>query len=150
MRSTEMNGRLSGVSKADAFARLSDFGSYAELAPSIRSIEIENVDEHTVRTKWNVNFRGGTMRWTEEDRLDPDAGTITFTLVEGSLKQFDGSWEVRDADGGSEVRFLCDFAVGMPAMATFIDPLAERAIRDNVKEILKGLFGAAYEPGETR
>ena len=150
MRSTEMNGHLSGVSAADAFARLSDFASYAELAPSIRSIQIEQLDEQTVRTKWNVNFRGGTMRWTEDDRLDPDAGTITFKLVEGSLKQFEGAWEVSDADGGSDVRFTCDFALGMPAMATFIDPLAERAIRDNVREILKGLFGAAYEPGEAR
>ncbi len=39
-----------------------------------------------------------------------------------------------------------DFAVGMPAMASFIDPLAERAIRDNIREILQGLFGDAYEP----
>ena len=85
------------------------------------------------------------MQWVEEDRLDPEAGTIVFELIKGSLKHFSGSWAVADADGGTDVRFLCDFAVGMPAMATFIDPLAERAIRDNIKEILEGLFGAAYE-----
>ncbi len=44
------------------------------------------------------------------------------------------------------MRFLCDFAVGMPAVSSLLDPLAERAIRDNIKEILKGLFGEAYEP----
>jgi ribosome-associated toxin RatA of RatAB toxin-antitoxin module len=143
-----MKARLSGVPAAEAFARLSDFGSYAELAPSIRSIEIEQVDDRTLRTTWNVNFRGGTMKWTEEDRLDPEAGTIAFELVEGSLKQFDGFWEVRDTAGGSDVRFVCNFAVGMPAMASFLDPLAERAIRDNIKEILEGLFGASYEPAD--
>jgi ribosome-associated toxin RatA of RatAB toxin-antitoxin module len=86
------------------------------------------------------------MRWTEEDVLDREAGTITFRLLQGSLKQFDGAWEVTEADGGSDVRFTCDFAVGMPAMASFLDPLAERAIRDNIKEILQGLFGEAYQP----
>ena len=146
MRSTEMNGRLSGVTASEAFKRLADFESYAELAPSIRSIAVEQVDERTLRTTWDVEFRGGSMRWIEEDRLDPEAGTIAFELVEGNLKHFSGSWAVADANGGSEVRFLCDFAVGMPAMATFIDPLAERAIRDNITEILEGLFGEAYEP----
>ena len=146
MRSTEMKAHLKGVSATEAFDRLADFASYAELAPSIRSIDVEEVGENTLRTKWNVSFRGGTMKWTEEDRLDREAGTIMYHLVEGSLKQFSGAWEVSDTDGGSEVRFTCDFAVGMPAMASFIDPLAERAIRDNIKEILQGLFGEAYEP----
>ena len=146
MRTTEMNARLNGVAAGEAFDRLSDFASYAELAPSIRSIEIEQVRDGVLQTTWNVNFRGGTMRWTEEDILDREAGTITFTLVKGSLKQFDGAWVISEADGGSDVRFTCDFAVGMPAVATLLDPLAERAIRDNIQEILRGLFGEAYAP----
>jgi ribosome-associated toxin RatA of RatAB toxin-antitoxin module len=149
VRSMEMRGRLLGVEPSEAFDRLADFEKYAEHAPSIRSIEVERVDERTLRTKWNVNFRGGTMRWTEEDRLDPEAKRIDYDLVEGSLKKFSGAWEVKDADdGGSEVRFTCDFEVGMPAMASLIDPLAERAIRDNIEEILRGLFGPAYEPAK--
>ena len=98
MRSTEMNARLNGVSASEAFDRLADFGSYAELAPSINSIEIEKVDERTLRTTWNVNFRGGSMRWVEEDRLDPEAGTIVFDLVEGNLRHFSGSWAVTEAE----------------------------------------------------
>jgi ribosome-associated toxin RatA of RatAB toxin-antitoxin module len=144
MRSFEMNARLDGVGAAEAFARLADFASYAELAPSIRSIEVEQIDERTLRTEWTVSFRGGSMRWVEEDRLDPEAGRIEFNLVEGNLRHFSGAWAVQDVDGGSDVRFTCDFAVGMPAMASFIDPLAERAIRDNIEEILRGLFGPAY------
>jgi ribosome-associated toxin RatA of RatAB toxin-antitoxin module len=145
MRSFEMNARLNGVSAAEAFARLADFASYAELAPSIRSIEVEQIDERKLRTEWTVSFRGGSMRWVEEDRLDPEAGRIEFDLVEGNLRHFSGSWNVQDSEGGTDVRFACDFAVGMPAMASFIDPLAERAIRDNIDEILRGLFGPAYE-----
>ncbi len=146
MRSTEVRGRVSGVDAAEAFERLGHFESYAELGPSIRSIEVEHVDARTMRSKWDVDFRGGSMRWTEEDRLDPDAGTISFELVEGNLRSFSGSWEVRDVDGGSEVRFAVDFAIGMPSMASFIDPVAEEAIRENIGAVLQGLFGEAYEP----
>ena len=148
MRSTEVKGRVSGVRAADAFARIADFEAYTELGPSIRSIEVEHVDERTMRSKWDVDFRGGSMRWTEEDRLDPDAGTIAFELVEGNLRSFSGSWTVRDADGGSEVRFAADFAIGMPSMASFIDPVAEDAIRENITAVLRGLFGEAYEQAE--
>lgn len=146
MRSTEVKGRVSGMDAADAYERLGDFESYAELGPSIRSIDVEHIDARTMRSSWDVDFRGGSMRWTEEDRLDPEAGTITFELVEGNLRSFSGSWSVTPVDGGSEVRFAVDFAIGMPSMASFIDPVAEQAINDNITAVLQGLFGAAYEP----
>jgi ribosome-associated toxin RatA of RatAB toxin-antitoxin module len=146
VRSTELKGRVTGVGASEVFERLGHFDHYAELGPSIRSIEVEQVDDLTLRTKWDVDFRGGSMRWTEEDRLDPEAGTISFDLVEGNLKSFKGRWLVTDVDGGSEVSFAVEFAIGMPSMASFIDPLAENAIRENLGAVLQGLFGDAYEP----
>lgn len=147
MRSSEVKGRVSGVGAAEVFERLCKFESYAELGPSIRSIEVEHVDDKTMRSKWDVDFRGGSMRWTETDHLDADAGTITFELVEGNLRAFSGMWKVQEVDGGSDVSFAVDFAIGMPSMASFIDPLAEAAINENISSVLQGLFGADYEPG---
>jgi ribosome-associated toxin RatA of RatAB toxin-antitoxin module len=148
VRSTELKGRVAGLGTAEVFERLGRFELYAELGPSIRSIEVEHVDELTMRSKWDVDFRGGSMRWTEEDRLDPEAGTITFELVEGNLRHFSGVWEVSEADGGSEVRFAVEFAIGMPSMASFIDPVAEQAIRENLGAVLQGLFGEAYRAAD--
>ena len=145
MRSTELRGRVAGLEPAEVFERLGRFELYTELGPSIRSIEVEHIDAHTMRSKWDVDFRGGSMRWTEEDRLDPEAGTITFSLVEGNLREFSGQWKVSEVDGGSEVSFAVQFAIGMPSMASFIDPVAEQAIRENLGAVLQGLFGEAYE-----
>ena len=145
MRSTELKGRVTGLGPAEVFERLRKFELYTELGPSIRSIDLEHIDAHTMRSKWDVDFRGGSMRWTEEDHFDPEAGRITFSLVEGNLREFSGQWEVTGVDGGSEVRFALQFAIGMPSMASFIDPVAEQAIRENLSEVLLGLFGEAYE-----
>lgn len=145
MRSTELKGRVTGLGPAEVFERLRKFELYTELGPSIRSIDLEHIDAHTMRSKWDVDFRGGSMRWTEEDRFDPEAGRITFSLIEGNLREFSGQWEVTGVDGGSEVRFAVQFAIGMPSMASFIDPVAEQAIRENLSEVLLGLFGEAYE-----
>ena len=145
MRRTELRGRVTGLGPVEVFERLGRFEQYTELGPSIRSIEVEHIDEHTMRSKWDVDFRGGSMRWTEEDRLDAEAGTITFSLVEGNLREFSGQWKVSEVDGGSEVSFAVQFAIGMPSMASFIDPVAEQAIRENLGAVLQGLFGEAYE-----
>jgi ribosome-associated toxin RatA of RatAB toxin-antitoxin module len=148
VRSTELKGRVSGLGAAEVFERLGRFELYTELGPSIRSIEVEHLDERTMRSKWDVDFRGGSMRWTEEDHLDPEAGTISFDLVEGNLREFAGRWSVSEVDGGSEVRFQVQFAIGMPSMASFIDPVAEQAIRENLGAVLQGLFGEAYEAAD--
>jgi len=136
---------VTGLEAAEVFERLGKFELYSELGPSIRSLEVEHLDERTMRSRWDVDFRGGSMRWTEEDHLDPEAHTITFELVEGNLRHFSGGWEVNDVDGGSEVRFAVEFAIGMPSMASFIDPVAEQAIRENIGAVLQGLFGEAYQ-----
>lgn len=145
MRSTELKGRVTGLGADEVFDRLGKFELYTELGPSIRSIDVEHIDELTMRSSWDVDFRGGSMRWTEEDVLDPEAGTITFSLVEGNLRAFSGQWSVTEVDGASEVIFAVQFAIGMPSMASFLDPVAEDAIRENLGAVLAGLFGEAYE-----
>lgn len=146
MRTSEVHGHVSGMSADDVFAKLGDFESYVALGPSIRSLEVEHIDDTTMTSKWDVDFRGGSMRWTEKDTLDPAAGTITFELVEGNLRAFSGSWTVTAAGGGNDVRFRVEFAIGMPSMSSFIDPVAEAAISDNISAVLAGLFGDAYTP----
>jgi len=132
VRSTELKGRVAGLGAQEVFERLGKFELHS--------------DELTMHSSWDVDFRGGSMRWTEKDVLDPEAGTITFSLVKGNLREFSGTWSVTEVDGGAEIIFAVRFAIGMPSMASFIDPVAEDAIRENLGSVLAGLFGDAYEP----
>ena len=141
MRHTQINARVPGMSADEAFDKICDFESFSGLGPSIRSVEVEEVDETTVRSKWDVDFRGGSMRWTEEDKVDRAARTMRFHQVEGNLKHFEGSWTVEQDGDDATITFQADFAVGLPSMAAFIDPIAEQSIVENLTTVLRGLFG---------
>jgi hypothetical protein len=81
------------------------------------------------------------MRWTESDIFDIDKLAIHFEQVEGDAKSFTGAWLLSDSGTGCEVRFVASFDMGVPSIADIIEPIAERALRENVESILRGLLG---------
>ncbi|MFI9413039.1 SRPBCC family protein [Nocardia gamkensis] len=129
------------------FARLCDFPSYAEHADVVRDITLD-VDPHgTQVSSWSVWFRNGLLQWTERDVVDDDARTLSFEQITGDLARFDGAWRVTAQDDAVTVRFDAVVDLGIPSLADMLDPLAERALRVNTTEILRGLFGADIEFG---
>lgn len=89
-----------------------------------------------MRSEWEVNFRNGILKWQEIDRIDPEARTMTFTQVEGDLAAFDGEWRVEEEDDAVVIRFRAEFDLGIPSLATMLDPVAERALRSNISELI--------------
>jgi ribosome-associated toxin RatA of RatAB toxin-antitoxin module len=134
---------------AEAFELIADFGRYAEICPEVRSVSVAAIDEHLLRSTWEVEFRDGALTWTEEDRLDPGAGTISFDQVDGDFEAFGGAWEVRAVGSGSEVSFRADFDLGITSLRSIIDPIAERSLRENIEMILVRVLGdgTAIESG---
>jgi carbon monoxide dehydrogenase subunit G len=89
-----------------------------------------------MRSDWEVNFRNGVLKWQEIDRVDREARTMTFVQTEGDLASFSGEWRV-EADGdATTVYFRADFDLGIPSLATMLDPVAERALRSNISELI--------------
>ena len=43
------------------------------------------------------------------------------------------------------LRFAASFDMGIPALSSIIDPIAEQALRENIVAIIKGLFGLNVE-----
>lgn len=130
------------------FAMIGDFGRYPELAAEIHDVQVRRVNpldpttvaaEWTLTSEWTVSFRNGLLCWTEQDRIDPVARTIDFEQLDGDFESFSGSWAVSAAEDGVQVRFRAEFDLGMPSLASMIDPIAERALRENIEAILNGL-----------
>jgi|tagenome__1003787_1003787.scaffolds.fasta_scaffold20851934_2 hypothetical protein len=124
---------------ADAFRRLAAYEQYPEQARTVRSVEIAERDGVSYST-WTVEFRGGLLRWTEEDEIDVDAGLLRFRQVEGDLELFVGSWRVQQDGTQTLLTFKAELDLGIPSLAPLIDPVARRALQDNIKAILIGLF----------
>src|SRR5205814_131192 len=85
--------------------------------------------------------RTGILHWTEIDRIDQGRLLIEFRQSVGDLARFDGVWSVHPAAGGTQVVFEAEADLGMPTLAPLLNPVAERTLRETIREILTGLLG---------
>ena len=132
------------VPRADAdyvFATICRFEAYAALTDAVQGVEVRPTDDGDLESTWSVSFRNGLLRWTERDVIDPTARTIAFDQTEGDFDDFHGSWQVEEAQDDVVVWFRAGFDLGIPSLAPIIDPIAERALRENMQTILRGLTG---------
>ena len=128
---------------SEIYAALADFGRYPELCDAVRNVAVTDVSDNLTVSQWEVSFRAGLLRWTEEDTFDSGALTITFRQLDGDIPVFDGSWQVVDAGPGSEVLFCARLDMGIPSLADALEPIAARTLIDNVVSIVRGLVGGA-------
>jgi len=158
MRNVRLRLFVPGMSAHDAYATLSDFGRYPELSDAVQSVTVTEVAANVTVSTWDVTFRAGLLRWTEEDTFDPGALTIRFRQLEGDIAVFEGSWEcvdtVSDDTGtgdmgtgntgaGSEIVFSVLLDMGIPSLADALEPIAVRTLIDNTVSIVRGLVGTA-------
>jgi ribosome-associated toxin RatA of RatAB toxin-antitoxin module len=145
MRSLTLVGHVPGGVAADAYRLLTDFASYPEHSAAVRSVTVSPMSEGTSVSQWEVAFRNGILRWTEEDTFDDGERTIQFRQLSGDVAVFDGSWRCADSPGGCDVTFSARLDLGIPTLADVLEPIAVRALVDNTESILRGLFGARIE-----
>jgi ribosome-associated toxin RatA of RatAB toxin-antitoxin module len=143
MRSVRLRLQVPHKSADDVYATLADFKRYPELSDAVRSVAITEVSDNVTVSQWEVTFRAGLLRWTEEDTFDPDALSITFRQLDGDIAVFDGSWRCSDAAQGSEIVFAARLDMGIPSLADALEPIAVRTMTDNIVAIVRGLVGRA-------
>ena len=124
------------------FAAVADFAAYPRHTDAVREVVVRPVGE-AVESDWEVNFRNGVLAWTERDVVDPGLRRIAFEQLDGDFAVFTGTWLVEPDGDGSTVTFEASFDLGMPSLAPMIDPIAERALVENIRAILGGLLGPA-------
>ena len=143
MRSVRLRLHVPHKSANDVYATLADFERYPELSDAVQSVVITEVSDNVTVSRWEVTFRAGLLRWTEEDTFDPDALSITFRQLDGDIALFDGSWRCSDAAQGSEIVFAARLDMGIPSLADALEPIAARTLIANIISIVRGLVGSA-------
>ncbi|MGW5611624.1 type II toxin-antitoxin system RatA family toxin [Streptomyces sp. NPDC003753] len=134
------------IHDADAdtvFARLSDFERYPEFTDAVREVQVTHHADGVIDSEWAVNFRNGILRWTEHEIIDQATRSITFAQTTGDFESFGGTWRVEQGTDHVTVRFEAEFDLGMASLAAILDPIAERALIENLQRILSGLNGAS-------
>ena len=143
MRTVRLRLHVPDKPASDVYQTLADFERYPELSDAVRSVAVTELSENHTVSQWEVTFRAGLLRWTEEDTFDPDALSITFRQLEGDAALFDGSWQCADAAQGSEIVFAARLDMGIPSLADALEPIAARTLTDNIVSIVRGLLGDA-------
>jgi ribosome-associated toxin RatA of RatAB toxin-antitoxin module len=123
------------------FARISDFERYSQYTNAVREITLRPLGNGVVESAWSVNFRNGILCWSERDHVDPAQRVISFEQLDGDFDELSGQWTVAPAGQDVRVVFTAEFDLGMPSIAAMINPIAERALRENIEAILRGLLG---------
>ena len=145
MRRIELHARVRGRPAAEVYEILCALEHYQSCTSAVRSLTILESSSDRIVSKWEVNFHGGVLRWTEEDRLFPDKFVIQVRQIEGDADYYAGEWGVRDEDDGCSLWFSAEFDLGMPGFDLTIGPIAEMALRENARSIAVGLLGDSTE-----
>ena len=143
MRIVSLRIHVPQKSAAEVYETLSDFARYPELSDAVQEVVVTEVSDTVTISRWEVTFRAGLLRWTEEDRFDRDALTITFRQLEGDIALFDGTWRCTEAEDGAEIAFDARLDMGIPSLADALEPIAVRTLIDNTVSIVTGLVGTA-------
>lgn len=143
MGRVEIETRVPTRSAAEMYAVLCDFERYREHTDAVRNVIITGSENGASSSEWEVAFRGGILKWSEQDRFDEEARAIEFEQIGGDdLERFVGVWRVEEDGEGCVVRFSAEFDMGLDTLDSLIDPIAERTLRENVQAIIAGLTGA--------
>lgn len=140
MKTVNLRVRLPMTTISSAYAQLCDFNRYQTLCQSVRKITVDRLDDVTTLTNWEVDFQNGILKWKERDTFDPVNHRIHFEQTEGDIEHFSGAWHVHQQAQDSVIEFTSCFDLGMPMLSDMLDPVAEKAIHDNIHSILSGLF----------
>jgi uncharacterized membrane protein len=143
MRTVHLRLHVPDEPASGVYQTLADFERYPQLCDAVRSVAVTQVSDNVTVSHWEVTFRAGLLRWTEQDMFDPGALSITFRQLEGDAAVFDGSWQCLDAATGSEIMFSARLDMGIPSLADALEPIAVRTLIDNIVSIVRGLVGRA-------
>src|SRR5579859_4462395 len=143
MRTVHLRLHVPDKPAIGVYQTLADVERYPQLCDAVRSVAVTQVSDNVTVSHWEVTFRAGLLRWTEQDTFDPGALSIAFRQLEGDVAVFDGSWQCADAAGGSEIAFSARLDMGIPSLADALEPIAVRTLTGNIVSIVRGLAGRA-------
>lgn len=138
-----------GCDPDELFDHVARFEAYADIAPNVLEVHVRPGDGGTVISNWRVRFRSGTLKWEEEDRVDRENRWVGFEQTSGDLDLFVGEWKVGESSDGPRIAFGAEFDLGIPSLASMLDPVAVRTLRNNVHELIES-FARAAGAGEVR
>ncbi|AEH49443.1 MULTISPECIES: SRPBCC family protein [Bacillaceae] len=140
MGQLKIQASLSGLNSNDVYKKIGNFKNYNKYVDIVRSISVENIDQNTSISSWEIEFENGILRWKERDVFEDKDKVIFFEMIEGDIEKFNGYWKIIKNKSGCQILFFADYDLGINMLNDILDPIAGNLLLDTIKSILIGLF----------
>lgn len=140
MGQLKIQASLSGLNSNDVYKKIGNFKNYNKYVDIVRSISVENIDQNTSISSWEIEFENGILRWKERDVFEDKDKVIFFEMIEGDIEKFNGYWKIIKNKSGCQILFFADYDLGINMLNDILDSIAGNLLLDTIKSILIGLF----------
>jgi uncharacterized membrane protein len=121
-----------------------DNARFPEFMSEVKSLVVTETSEDGLRvvSDWVgvVPRFGVTIRWTEEDVWDLQAGTCTFRQLKGDYDEFAGVWTFT-AEAPDHTRFdsYLDYRLEIPLVGGIVKAIVHKLIQSNLDSTLTAI-----------
>lgn len=148
MRHVELIALVPGQEAAAVLDAVRHWEDYPKLAPHVNATTVHaTLPEPVGSSSWELHFRSGLLRWTEDDFFDLENHTIGFEQTDGDFDSFTGAWTLTQEGPDVRVAFAADFDFGIPSLEGILDPIAERVVKETVAWAVTELFPGTQVTG---
>ena len=120
-----------------------DNASFPEFMADVKSLVVTETSADGLRvvSDWVgvVAKFGVTVRWTEEDVWDLDAGTCTFRQLKGDYDTFEGQWRFTGENGRTRFDSFLDYGLEIPLVGGIVKALVHKLIGGNLDATLAAI-----------
>ena len=134
--STLVNGRPLSVYKV-----LKKIERFPEFMPQIKKIKIlRYLPPNRQISEWEVEIEGTIIRWKEEESYNDEHRTLSFRMIEGDFKAFEGRWITEEAQASkARVTVEAVFDWGLPNLGKHVAPVLEKKAKINFTRMVAAL-----------
>ena len=118
---------------------LSKIEDFPRFLPNVKKVEILEKGERSAVTHWFIEIEGLPIQWKERDQFDYSNFTVTFSLIEGDLEQFEGKWTLEKLGDGTEVTVEVSARLGIPVLEKVVSDILQEKLTKNFQLIFEGL-----------
>ncbi|MCW7536774.1 SRPBCC family protein [Aquabacterium sp. A7-Y] len=111
---------------------------YPRFMKPVREVKVLSRTGDVTDAEWEIELKGSLLRWSEREICRPEEHRIEFVQIEGDLEKFEGHWDLKAASPeATEVELQVDFEIGIPMLRDMLNPVAEKALRENAITMLR-------------
>jgi uncharacterized membrane protein len=134
------------------FAVARDVESFPEIMEDLQSLRVleRSADGLRTITEWIGVVREFkmTVKWTQEDRWDPQHYRDEFVMLEGDMDHMSGYWQFTPENGQTRFESMVDYELNVPLIGPMVKALIRKKMETNLQAQMQAIKSRAENQKE--